>query len=98
MVITASDARARLFPLIEQVNQDSTAVVITSKNGNAVLISQSEYESIMETLYLMQSPVNRKRLTESIADAKAGKTKVMAFPITLPTKKPVHKSKSKVTA
>ena len=75
MVITASDARARLFPLIEQVNQDSTAVVITSKNGNAVLISQSEYESIMETLYLMQSPVNRKRLTESIADAKLARRK-----------------------
>ena len=87
MVITASDARARLFPLIEQVNQDSTSVVITSKNGNAVLISQSEYESMMEMLYLMQSPPNRMRLNKSIADAKAGKTKTMTFPITLPTNK-----------
>ena len=98
MVITASDARARLFPLIEQVNQDSTAVVITSKNGNAVLISQSEYESMMETLYLMQSPANRQRLNKSIADAKAGKIKTMAFPITMPTKRAVLKSKRKVSA
>ena len=31
MVITASEARAQLFPLIERVNNDSTPIVITSK-------------------------------------------------------------------
>jgi antitoxin YefM len=52
MAISASTAREKLFPLIEQVNQDLKPVLITSKNGNAVLISESEYESIIETNYL----------------------------------------------
>ena len=37
MSITASEARRTLFPLIEQVNDDRTAVEITSKRGNAVI-------------------------------------------------------------
>jgi antitoxin YefM len=72
MAITASDARAQLFPLIEKVNADASAVVITSKNGNAVLISQSEYEAMIETNYLLASPANRERLLESIKEGEAG--------------------------
>ena len=56
MAITASQARAQLFPLIEQVNEDMKPVVITSKAGNAVLISESEYESMIETAYLLSTP------------------------------------------
>lgn len=37
--ITASEARRQLFPLIEQVNSDRVAIEITSRRGNAVLIS-----------------------------------------------------------
>ena len=40
MAITASEARADLFGLIEQVNLDHTEVEITSKRGSAVLMSQ----------------------------------------------------------
>ncbi|MGH3922632.1 MAG: type II toxin-antitoxin system Phd/YefM family antitoxin, partial [Pseudonocardiaceae bacterium] len=40
MAITASEARKSLFPLIEQVNNDHTAIEITSKKGNAVLLSR----------------------------------------------------------
>jgi antitoxin YefM len=71
MVITASSAREKLFPLIEQVNTDSTAIHITSKNGNAVLISESEYESIMETLFILSNPKWVKKLDEAIADLEA---------------------------
>ena len=40
MAITASEARRELFPLIEKVNDDRTAIEITSKDrGNAVLMS-----------------------------------------------------------
>lgn len=72
MAITASDARAKLFPLIEKVNADHSAVVITSKNGNAVLISESEYEAMIETNYLLASPANREHLLESIKEGEAG--------------------------
>lgn len=68
MVITASEARAQLFPLIEQVNNDSIPVVITSKKGNAVLVSESEWESIIETMHLLRTQANRDHLAKSRAE------------------------------
>ena len=81
MAITASQARAQLFPLIEQVNEDMKLVVITSKGGNAVLISESEYESMIETTYLLSTPANREWLLDSLAQADRGETTRMEFPI-----------------
>jgi antitoxin YefM len=74
MSVTASEARQRLFPLIEEVNDDQVAVEIVSKKGTAFLISADEYHSLKETVYLLQSPANAKRLRESLADAAAGAT------------------------
>ena len=81
MVITASEARAQLFPLIERVNNDSTPIVITSKKGNVVLVSESEWESIVETMYLLRSPGNREHLTKSRADIAAGNLYGFELPI-----------------
>ncbi|WP_432497718.1 type II toxin-antitoxin system Phd/YefM family antitoxin [Kineococcus auxinigenes] len=72
MAITASEARARLFPLIEQVNDDQAAVEITSKKGTAYLVSEDEYLSLRETVYLLRSPRNAQRLRESLAEARSG--------------------------
>ena len=82
MSIPASEARAKLFPLIQQVNDDAIPVLITSKAGNAVLISESEYESLMETMYLISNPNNYKAMMASIADAKSGNSEVVEFPFT----------------
>jgi antitoxin YefM len=72
MAITASEARKNLFPLIEQVNQDRTAVEITSKRGSAVLISTDDYRALEETAYLLRAPTNTRRLLESLDQARAG--------------------------
>lgn len=72
MSITASEARQRLFPLIEEVNDDQVAVEIVSKKGTAYLVSADEYRSLKETVYLLQSPKNAQRLRESLAEAVAG--------------------------
>lgn len=72
MAITASEARRELFPLIERVNDDRTVIEITSKRGNAVLMSLAEYEALQETAYLLRSPANARRLLESLAQAQAG--------------------------
>ncbi|MDH6110821.1 antitoxin YefM [Kitasatospora sp. MAP12-15] len=71
MAISASDARARLFPLIQQVNDDHTPVRITSKAGDAVLMSADDYDSWQETIYLLRSPANARRLMEAVARDKA---------------------------
>lgn len=81
MAITASQARAQLFPLIEQVNQDMKPVLITSRSGNAVLISESEYESMLETAYLLSTPANREWLIESLAQADRGELTPLVLPI-----------------
>ena len=72
MSVTASEARQRLFPLIEEVNADQVAVEIVSKKGTAFLVSADEYRSLKETVYLLQSPANAQRLRESLAEATAG--------------------------
>ena len=72
MAITASEARKHLFPLIEQVNQDRVPVEITSKRGDAVLISVDDYRALEETAYLLRTPANVRRLLESLDHARAG--------------------------
>jgi antitoxin YefM len=72
MSVTASEARKHLFPLIEQVNNDRVAVEITSRRGNAVLISAEEYAALQETAYLLRVPANAKRLLESLEQARSG--------------------------
>jgi antitoxin YefM len=73
MAITASDARAQLFPLIEQVNADQEPVEIVSKKGTAFLVSEAQYRSMTETAYLMRSPANAERLLAGVAQVAAGK-------------------------
>jgi antitoxin YefM len=67
MTISASEARSRLFPLIQQVNDDHAPVRITSRSGDAVLMSAEDYDSWQETIYLLRSPANARRLMEAIA-------------------------------
>jgi antitoxin YefM len=76
MAITASEARKNLFPLIEQVNDDRQPVEITSKRGDAVLLSRADYDALMETAFLLRVPANARRLLESLAQARAGERDV----------------------
>ena len=71
MAISASEARQRLFPLLEQVNTDREPVRITSKAGDAVLMSAGDYDSWQETVYLLRSPENARRLMEAVARDRA---------------------------
>jgi antitoxin YefM len=73
MAISASEARQRLFPLLEQVNTDHEPVRITSKAGDAVLMSADDYDSWQETVYLLRSPENARRLMEAVARDKASR-------------------------
>lgn len=74
MAITATEARKRLFPLIEEVNNDQAPVEILSKGGTAFLVPQAQWESIQETLWIMSQPKLMKRLRASIAQIEAGQT------------------------
>ncbi|HUY25386.1 MAG TPA: type II toxin-antitoxin system prevent-host-death family antitoxin [Candidatus Saccharimonadales bacterium] len=72
MAVTASDARKRLFPLIEQANNDQQPIEITSKRGDAVLLSRADFDALQETAWLLRVPANARRLLESLAQAHDG--------------------------
>jgi antitoxin YefM len=74
VALSLSDARANLKAVMDRVCADKVAVSITRRRAEGVvMISQSEWDSIQETLYLLQSPANAKALMESIAGLDAGK-------------------------
>ncbi|MGH3635070.1 type II toxin-antitoxin system Phd/YefM family antitoxin [Mycobacterium sp.] len=73
MTISASEARQRLFPLLEQVNTDHEPVRITSRAGDAVLMSAADYDAWQETVYLLRSPENARRLMEAVARDKTSR-------------------------
>ena len=65
-VINATNARKNLYQLINDVNVNAQTVTIINNNGkNAVLISEDEWKSIEETIYLNQIP----GMAKSIIDA-----------------------------
>lgn len=72
--INISETRANLRAVVDRVVADKVPIAITRQKGEGVvMISQSEWDSMEETLYLLQSPANAKRLLESIAELDAGK-------------------------
>jgi antitoxin YefM len=76
VAISASEARARLFPLIQQVNDDHVPVRINSRGGDVVLMSAEDFDSWQETIYLLRSPANARRLMEAVARDKSGQAAV----------------------
>lgn len=63
---SASQARANLFKLLEQVNQESKPCIITSRKGDGVLISKDDWENIQETLYLQSIPGMQQSIMEGM--------------------------------
>ncbi len=68
-----SKARANLKALMDRVVADKVPVKITRQNGEAVvMISESEWAWMEETIHLLSSPKNAERLLESIRQLDAG--------------------------
>lgn len=72
MTVTATEARKNLFPLIQQVNEDRAPVEITSRNGDAVLMSRADYDALEATAHLLRVPANARHLLESLEQARSG--------------------------
>ena len=54
--ITATDVRAQLYSLLSEVNASHDPVTITGKHGNAVLVSEADWNAVMETVALHAVP------------------------------------------
>jgi prevent-host-death family protein len=64
--ISATKARSKLYSLIDEANESHEPIQITGKRGNAVLISEDDWRSVQETLYLQSVP----GMVESIQKAR----------------------------
>lgn len=75
-VFRYKEARKNLKSVLDHVVDDADVAVITRKDGHHVVVmAQSQYDSLMETLYLLSSPNNAARLHRSIAQHRAFETK-----------------------
>ncbi|KHO63197.1 MULTISPECIES: type II toxin-antitoxin system Phd/YefM family antitoxin [Thermoanaerobacter] len=57
--------RQNIYKIIEQIKRDSEPIQITSRKGNAILISEEDWNAIQETLYLLSIPNLRESITEA---------------------------------
>ena len=77
MTVTATEARQNLFQLVKRSVKGHVPIRIASREGDAVLISEEDYESLLETLELLSLPGMRKSIEEARADIRAGRTKLL---------------------
>ncbi len=71
--VSASDLRKNLAHFMDRAEADRDPILVTRQGSEPVVIlAHSEFESMMETLYLRRSPANAARLDASIAQAEAG--------------------------
>ena len=66
-IITASEARANLYRLIDQTAESHEPVFITGKRSGAVLVSEDDWKSIQETLFLLSIPGMRESIKDGMA-------------------------------
>lgn len=66
LTITATEARTKLYKLLDEVSQSHQPVHITGKRTSAVLIAEEDWRSIQETLYLLAIPGMKESILEGI--------------------------------
>lgn len=64
--INATGFRKNLFSLLEQTIQFNEPVNISTKSGNAVLLSEEDYNGLMETLHLSSIPPVKAAIVEGL--------------------------------
>ncbi|MEH2056218.1 MAG: type II toxin-antitoxin system Phd/YefM family antitoxin [Nostoc sp.] len=72
-IISPTDARNDFFKLLELVVENHQVYMINRHDGeNVALIAESDLVSLLETVYLLRSPANARRLLDAIEESKTG--------------------------
>ena len=64
--LSASEARAKLYKLLDEAASSHEPIQITGKRNNAVLVSESDWRAIQETLYLVSIPGMRESIRKGL--------------------------------
>jgi antitoxin YefM len=74
-VISYTDARNSLKTVLDGVVDNADYTLITRRDAdNAIVMSQDYFDSLMETVHLLSSPVNAAHLNASMEQYRSGKT------------------------
>jgi len=65
-VLNVTEARSRLYNLIDEAASTHQPIIITGKRSNAVLVSEEDWNAISETLYLLSTPGMRESIKEGL--------------------------------
>lgn len=65
--LSVTEARKKLYRLIDEASLTHEPIVIMGKRGNAVLISEDDWRAVQETLYLLSLSGMRKSIQEGLA-------------------------------
>ncbi len=68
-ILTASEARANLYRLLDQTSESHQPIIISGKRNSAVLVSSEDWESIQETLYLLTVPGMRESIQTGMEES-----------------------------
>lgn len=66
-MVTATDARSRLYRLMDAAAESHEPVLITGKRSKAVLVCEEDWRAIQETLFLLSVPGMRESIREGMA-------------------------------
>ncbi|MCU7806166.1 MAG: type II toxin-antitoxin system Phd/YefM family antitoxin [Candidatus Thiodiazotropha sp. (ex Lucinoma borealis)] len=67
-ILNATEARSKLYTLIDETTETHQPIVITGKRGNAVLVSEEDWNAIAETLHLLSVPGMRESIKEGMKE------------------------------
>ena len=62
----ATEARSKLYALIDEATDTHQPIVITGKRGNAVLLAEEDWKAINETLHLLSIPGMRESIRDGM--------------------------------
>jgi len=63
---SATEARARLYRLIDEASDSHEPILIKGKRSNAILLSEDDWRSVQETLYLLSIPEMRESIIDGL--------------------------------
>jgi prevent-host-death family protein len=63
-----TEARAKLYKLVDRAGSDHEPILITGKRGNAVLVAEDDWRAIQETLHLLSIPGIRESIRDGMAE------------------------------
>lgn len=65
-IVTVTQARKDIYKLLDDTIKSSEPIQITGKRGNGILISESDWNAVQETLYLLSIPNMRESIIEGL--------------------------------